>query len=332
VLFQLWYNVVYFGDPMRTQFPVLGVWSAPFWEGLTGILFSPGRGLFVYSPVLVFAFVGLGLAWRKDGDPMVRWLGAGAIATLLLYAKYRDWWGGWSYGPRLLADLLPAFAFLLLPTLGRLRSRRIVQAGLVALALWSVTAHAVGLTQRAPYWHAAMDGGRMVEHLWRWTDNPLVNPVRDRVAARRIAADGLPTSGTHPHRVAVEYASNLAPVVTVARGKTLSLDLWARNRGGAAWLAGWAGQSGTVRLGWQWRTLSGEAIGPPGSLGLRYDVFPGATYEFLLALATPVVPGSYQLELGLVCDRTAFAERGIPPLSVRVDVAEPSSPAASGSR
>jgi hypothetical protein len=331
VLFQWWYNATYFGDPMRTQFPVLGVWQAPFWDGLTGILFSPGRGLFVYSAWVLFAFVGLGLAWQRGGEPLARWLGAGVVATLLLYANYRDWWGGWSYGPRLLADLSPALAFLLLPMLQRLWTHRTVRVALVVLALWSVTAHAVGLMHRAPYWHAAVDGKRMVEHLWRWTDNPLVNPVRDRVAAWRIAAEGLPTSGTHPHRVAAEYGSTLAPVVTVVRGGTLSLDLWARNRGEAVWLAGWAGERGAVRLGWQWRSLSGEAVGPPGSLGLRYDVFPGATYEFLLALAAPAVPGPYRLDLGLACDRTALAERGTPPLSLRVDVAEPPPPA-SGSR
>ena len=53
IAFQLAYNWRYFGDPFRTQFPIIGsgLWNAPFAEGFAGILLSPARGLLVYSPV-----------------------------------------------------------------------------------------------------------------------------------------------------------------------------------------------------------------------------------------------------------------------------------------
>lgn len=332
VLFQLWYNAAYFAEPLRTQFPVLGVWQAPFWEGLAGILASPGRGLFVYSPVLLLAFVGLALAWRPGGEPLLRWLGGGAVAAILLYANYRDWWGGWSYGPRLLADLSPALAFLLLPALERCWPVRSARVMLIALAVWSVAAHGVGLTQRAPYWHAAVDGGRMVEHLWRWGDNQLVNPARDLVAERRITLQGLPTSATDPQGLAAAYVADLAPGVRAAGGDRLRVTVRARNQGQAIWLARGVRGRGAVGLGWQWRALPDGAAGPAGVLGLRYDVFPGAEYDFLLSLPVPARPGVYRLEFGLGCDRTGFVELGSPALAVRVEVAAAASPRSAGER
>jgi hypothetical protein len=51
-VFQLWYNSAYLGGPF---FQPSGedIWSTPLMEGLGGILISPGRGLFVYSPILL---------------------------------------------------------------------------------------------------------------------------------------------------------------------------------------------------------------------------------------------------------------------------------------
>src|SRR5207237_6410663 len=105
--FQIRYNVSYFGDPLHVQFPTHGSWKwrgSP-WQGLAGLLLSPARGLFVYSPVLLFSIVGLAGAWRKGGDGLLRALGVGAVLVVLVHARWWAWWGGATYGPRLLADL-----------------------------------------------------------------------------------------------------------------------------------------------------------------------------------------------------------------------------------
>jgi hypothetical protein len=117
VLFQLWYNTIYFDDPFRTQWPILEseLWGTPFWEGFTGILVSPGRGLFVYSPIFLLSLLGIVLAWGKNAAPLLRYLSMGVVLTILLYSKWGIWWGGHSYGPRLLADLTPILVLFLYP-------------------------------------------------------------------------------------------------------------------------------------------------------------------------------------------------------------------------
>src|SRR5947209_1094629 len=96
-------------------------------SGLGGLLLSPTRGLFVFSPFLLF----LVLAWRHPprgiggqggrGDRGERGergltlaMSAGVVLQLLLYAL-TDWRTGISWGPRFLTDLLPLLVWMLVP-------------------------------------------------------------------------------------------------------------------------------------------------------------------------------------------------------------------------
>jgi hypothetical protein len=179
--FQFWYNAVYLASPFATQFPV---WRGPYWNNsaltnLAGFLLSPSRGLFVYSPVLVFSLWGGVVAWGRNGDRLARALGVGVLLTLLLYSRWWMYWGGSCYGPRLLADVAPALAFLLLPC-GCLLSRLATARAIFAITLaWSVAAHAAGSYWDDGSWNKRLDNvARHPEILWSWSDNQLVNAFR----------------------------------------------------------------------------------------------------------------------------------------------------------
>ena len=54
---------------------------------------------------------------------------------------------------------------------------------------------------------------------------------------------------------------------------------------------------------------------------MRCDVYPGQHYLFDVMIDSPLAPGRYVLDVGLVSERVAaFAERGTPPLQLPVDV------------
>jgi len=75
------------------------------------LLVSPGFGLLWYASPLVLGVLGFRRMWRRHPREA---LGVALLAgvTLLLYATYPTWYGGWSWGPRFLVPLAP---FLLLP-------------------------------------------------------------------------------------------------------------------------------------------------------------------------------------------------------------------------
>jgi len=82
--------------------------------GLLGILFSPARGLFVFTPVFLLSLLMLPRVLNgAAGHPIVRYLVAGTLALVGLYAFWPIWWGGHSFGYRLLIEVIPGFIVLL---------------------------------------------------------------------------------------------------------------------------------------------------------------------------------------------------------------------------
>lgn len=77
------------------------------------LFFSLERGIFIYMPVLLFAFVGaFHLLKKRDGS----WMAACVLNIVVYIAAiscYIFWDGGWSTGARYLIVALPFFCFLL---------------------------------------------------------------------------------------------------------------------------------------------------------------------------------------------------------------------------
>lgn len=80
---------------------------------IAGQLVSPARGLLVYNPFLIVVLVVLVVTFQRWRSERLAWLALFWIVMhLAIIAKFPHWWGGWSYGSRLFADALPAFAVL----------------------------------------------------------------------------------------------------------------------------------------------------------------------------------------------------------------------------
>ncbi|HXX56188.1 MAG TPA: hypothetical protein VEJ17_00170 [Candidatus Nitrosotalea sp.] len=111
----LLYNFHLYGNALEFGYPAiaeggkrLNSFETPILTGLFGLLFSPGKSIFVFAPPLILALAGLPRLWRRDR-------GLGAIAAgalpvyLLFYARYSQWEGGYCVGPRY---MVPALALL----------------------------------------------------------------------------------------------------------------------------------------------------------------------------------------------------------------------------
>ncbi|MBC7252280.1 MAG: hypothetical protein H5T62_18635 [Anaerolineae bacterium] len=76
-----------------------------------GLLLSPGKGLFLFSPVLFLSLFGLPAFWRRARAELLV-IGGTLAVYLLSYGQYSVWWGGACWGPRFLVPLVP---LLILP-------------------------------------------------------------------------------------------------------------------------------------------------------------------------------------------------------------------------
>ncbi len=90
-----------------------------FLEGLAGTLISPARGLFIFSPVFLFAVYGayLRLKGRLSLSNPNLYLASIIVAHWIMIALFQDWGGAWSIGPRYFVDVIPLLAYFLIPIL-----------------------------------------------------------------------------------------------------------------------------------------------------------------------------------------------------------------------
>lgn len=95
----------------------VGIKSSPFKNsvlpGILGLLFSPARGLVVFSPFLLFLPAGVLRLVREPRERALALLALGAVALQTVLYATLDWRGGWSWGPRLLTDVVPLLVWML---------------------------------------------------------------------------------------------------------------------------------------------------------------------------------------------------------------------------
>jgi hypothetical protein len=109
----LWYNFARFGNAFTTGHVQAGHLSLFAFDGrspkvLVSLLFGPGAGLLVLSPILAIAICGMHQLWKRDRPYVVGML----VALLSCYSFFSAWhdayMSGW--GTRYQIHILPLFA------------------------------------------------------------------------------------------------------------------------------------------------------------------------------------------------------------------------------
>ncbi len=123
---------------------VPSAWQFNIFENAAGLLFSPSRGLFIFSPVMLFAVVGIIPAWRDSRYLALRPISLALALTLSIQLCWFDWWGGWSYGYRILVDAMVYLVLFLIPCSSWIWLRRPALACFQLMLAWSVFVQALG--------------------------------------------------------------------------------------------------------------------------------------------------------------------------------------------
>lgn len=159
--------------------------------GLAGLLFSPARGLFVFSPFLLF------LPWLLPSTlrdhrvrPLALLILVGIVVQLGLYAKL-DWRAGCSWGPRWLTDMLPLLVWLMAAGIGTLRPLGLV-IFLVAVGF------SIGVQTVGAFWYTGASDEVIMQHggdpnrlpeVWDVSITPYLAEIRHSLAPRELFLD-----------------------------------------------------------------------------------------------------------------------------------------------
>lgn len=173
------FNLTVYHSLLSTYYLPQKVGSNPsFLEALAANLVSPGRGLFIFSPVVLLSVGGVILKIRY-GD--WRRLDSALLAIVILHwiviSSFGKWWAGHSYGPRFFTDVIPYLIYLAIPVFSLLSGlrgpRKVLLAAFVSCLIGvSIFTHYRGATS----WdtHVWNEGPIAVDdnpaRIWDWTD------------------------------------------------------------------------------------------------------------------------------------------------------------------
>ena len=160
--------------------------------GIAGLLFSPMRGLFVFSPFLLFlVLIGPYLRDRSERGLTLAMM-AGVVLQIILYAK-ADWRSGISWGPRYMTDLMPMLIWMLVPVVASLR-------GLGRLCFMMTLAVAVVIEGIGAFYYIGasdlplyevVEGRDQMRPAWEWRNAPFIASLRYAFAPVRGSFDAI---------------------------------------------------------------------------------------------------------------------------------------------
>lgn len=166
------------------------------WQGLAGLLLSPGRGLLVYTPLALLALVSRPNFWKQPAGGAALCF---CLSHLALVSQWPVWWGGYCWGPRMLTELLPALAVL--AALGW-TARPLMRGTFAAAALYGVLIQVLGVYcyPKGRWDHLPQPVDTHPARLWDYRDNPLVRTAGGGLAwepyevARAAFTGGVPAA------------------------------------------------------------------------------------------------------------------------------------------
>jgi hypothetical protein len=137
------YNYARYGDVLETGYLPQEKFSTHWLEGITGLLISPGRGLFLYAPVLLVSLLATPVFVKRHRLEAALALLVSA-SYVLLYGRWFFWHAGYAWGPRFLVPIVPFAVILMAPVMEKLSGKR--RLAFASLCLVSVAIQILGLS------------------------------------------------------------------------------------------------------------------------------------------------------------------------------------------
>ena len=163
----IYFDLSIFGTILSPYYQMtMGGATQPFhWRPFLGLLISPSRGVLIFSPFLAVVVLRFWPSVLKKHPISKLEIVLAALVLIWIYgtAKFPNWWGGGSYGPRLLCETFPCLLVLLIP----LAKDASFKAGMPQKALAAAFLVLGGVSVAIHF------RGATSEDVWRWNGVPV---------------------------------------------------------------------------------------------------------------------------------------------------------------
>ena len=178
------YNLSIYGDifPSYTQLNSV-FYSNNFMEALAGNIFSPSRGLFIYSPILMLSILGF-IRFFPSKNNLFSSLEFLLLIIIfchwIIISSFPHWWAGHSYGPRFFADMIPLFMYPIILVFEEINSLKAKKRAVILMAIAPLVIFSFYVNYKGAYIHAVYEWNSIPNNidsdpsrLWDWTDSQI---------------------------------------------------------------------------------------------------------------------------------------------------------------
>jgi hypothetical protein len=189
------YNLIVLGD-IRGADIYLRLMNTPLWEGISGLMWSPARGLIIYFPLALLGTAGFFLAMRERNSLRSFYVTmmTAVIGQLILISKWSNWWGGETFGPRLLSETEPFLLIFAIPLFLRSGRKLWLQASFCLFFAWSAAIQLVGVftDYQGLNWNHFPDYSDVPrKRFWNWENSPIIWEARREIGKLTHGKKGL---------------------------------------------------------------------------------------------------------------------------------------------
>lgn len=283
-----------------------------------GLLLSPSRGLFIYTPLAVLALD----AFRRGTRPVVlRYFALMLPIYVAVFSGSTSWWAGWSYGPRFFTDIVPLLTLGALPAARRAWEHGAGRVLLIAGALWGIGVQATGVYCDHEDWNRfPVSVDKRQDRLWSWSDPQMLRSLGAGWhggelggVLRQLASDPRPVPLVPLD--AEQLAATIEPLTPTPwrcqGGRPCTGEVRVTNRSAASIWPAYTdyGPYGVVVGAW-W--TGGEAPTPERGMWARLPrhLGPGDAATVRLPITVPPSPGTHTLAIGVLQDRAPDPSSG----------------------
>lgn len=150
-----WYDWVRFGNPLSTGYRADETFDNPILLGAYGLLFSPGKGLFIYVPFLATLGISLPLFFKR-AQHETTFILLTFTFYLFTFSAWYYWWGGTNWGPRFLVPTLPYLILMIAPAIELAKTKKFFTIIFSALCLLAFYFQLLGISIPALAYRARM--------------------------------------------------------------------------------------------------------------------------------------------------------------------------------